>query len=685
MNRRQFLSLTPLLFPVVRSLKFGSSLDVISGPVNGVILSRGGRQLAIYGDPRPAPAAVDQVLLTHFRRDVCWAAYQLQRQGASVIVPKLEADLFKSPGTFWNNFEQARFHDYAMINTKVNVEELPIHSAVQGGDQINWQDLAIEVLDTPGYSPSAVSYLLTAEGKRIACVGDLIYGSGQILDLYSLQDAVPEAKLRGYHGYAARAYELIGSLRKIAACQPDILIPARGPVIDQPGAAIETLIQRLKTVFREHFKTDALRWYFGDDNLRLRAGKLLEGDVPEWMPMAIQSELPPWLVAIENSRLLISDSGSAFLVDCGFDTVVDELKRLKARGRFRALEGIFITHYHDDHTDRAEVCAEQFQCPIYFSMELKNILENPASYRMPCLSPYPIRHGKPMSQGARQRWHEFEFTYSFFPGQTLWHDSLLAKRDSGDTILFIGDSFSPSGMDDYCLWNRNFLAPGNGYFRCLEELGKLPANHFLVNQHVKPAFHFSAEQLEFMLRSLQCRAKAMEQLFPWPNLNYGIDEQWIRLLPYVSTATPGKPFELQAAIRNHSLNEQEFIVHPVMPAGWKSEQSTYLLCVPPQAEKSIPICLTPPAHSKNRAVLLFDVDFGSWKLRQWAEAMVNDERQLHLPVTAITLPDFTSLRDSDRSQRRRPIDHDRQASQEAYEIVAGRDVKSSFGCQGRDG
>ena len=43
-----------------------------------------------------------------------------------------------------------------------------------------------------------MSYLLEADGRRIAFVGDLIYGEGQLLDLYSLQDAVPEAKLRGY-------------------------------------------------------------------------------------------------------------------------------------------------------------------------------------------------------------------------------------------------------------------------------------------------------------------------------------------------------------------------------------------------------------------------------------------------------------------------------------------------------
>ena len=80
-----------------------------------------------------------------------------------------------------------------------------------------------------------MSYLVEIDGKRIACVGDLIYGHGQILDLFSLQDAIPQVKEDGYHGYAARAGDIVKSLRKVAEWKPDILIPARGPVIRDPG------------------------------------------------------------------------------------------------------------------------------------------------------------------------------------------------------------------------------------------------------------------------------------------------------------------------------------------------------------------------------------------------------------------------------------------------------------------
>lgn len=618
MTRREFVAL--LASPAGAQLT--RSVEVVPGAVNGLILTRGSKRLAVYGDPRPSPASVEQVLLTHFRRDVAWAARELQRKGASVIAPATEAELIAHPGKFWLSFEKARYHDYAMLNSRVLTEPLPVARAVRGGDCIEWQSLVIEVLDTPGYSPGAVSYLVTVDDRRIACTGDLIYGDGQLFDLWSLQDAVPEAKLRGYHGYAARAGELIRSLREVAARKPDVIVPARGPIIEHPVEAIDNLIARLKTPLREHFTTDALRWYFKDDNLRLRAAKLLEGEVPAWMSMAETGPLPPWAVAISNSRLLLSESGAAFLVDCGSDSIIKKVAELRESGRFRSLDGIFITHYHDDHTDRSQACADRFGCPVYFTSELRDILENPSAYRAPCLTTLPIHSGKALSHGYTWRWHEFELTASLFPGQTLWHDSLLAKKDGGEAILFVGDSFTPSGIDDYCLWNRDFLAPGEGFWNCMEQVRRLPRGTWLVNQHVEPAFRFTEEQLNYMQRSLQRRAAAMQPLFPWPGIDFGLDEQWFRLAPYEVKTAPGRPFQLQAFVWNHAPTEQEFTVRLNLPAGWKASEPQYRMRARAGASVSAGMTITPAPEANGLAVITADVEFSSHHLREWTEAMV---------------------------------------------------------------
>jgi len=56
------------------------SVSLVRGPVNGVLVSRHGRTLAIYGDPRQRAAAADKVLFTHHRCDVVW-------HGAEAVVP----------------------------------------------------------------------------------------------------------------------------------------------------------------------------------------------------------------------------------------------------------------------------------------------------------------------------------------------------------------------------------------------------------------------------------------------------------------------------------------------------------------------------------------------------------------------------------------------------------------------
>ncbi len=266
-----------------------------------------GDTTAVYGAPS---GKVARVLLTHARRDA------ISVGAAKVIVPAAEKDLFADPLAFWEKLETARFHDYAQPTTKVPIAPLRVERTVSDGDTLEESGVRIRVLATPGYTRGAVSYLLETGGKRIACTGDLIYGDGQIFDLYSLQDAVPEAKARGYHGYAARARDLIQSLRTIAKANPDIILPVRGPAITDPQASITRLIERLQIFLQSHFETDALRWYWGDENHRIRS-KAVERPM-DILPMAEQSKLPADILAIGNSRVILSKTGNAFVVDAGY-------------------------------------------------------------------------------------------------------------------------------------------------------------------------------------------------------------------------------------------------------------------------------------------------------------------------------------------------------------------------------
>jgi glyoxylase-like metal-dependent hydrolase (beta-lactamase superfamily II) len=600
---------------------------VIHGPVNGVRIRGAGETLVVYGDPRPNPPAAERVLFTHSRRDVVWAGRSLVERGAQAIVPAAEKPMFTDVAAFWQQFyTKGRFHDYANQSTRILAEPFAAVTAAHGGDHLDWRSIPIEVLDTSGYTRGSVTYLIELDGKRIAFPGDLIYAEGKLLDLYSLQDAIPEVKEDGYHGYASRASAVVASLRKIAAKKPDILVPARGPVIRDPQIAINTEIARIQAVFRSHFSIDALRWYRGDEKIRAMAARVMDHPMTDWMPMAEMKPTPPeWIVPITNSRLILSKSGAAFLVDCGNNTVVQELRKLHQQGRFKTLDGIYITHYHDDHTNLAQAVSDEYHCPIYATEEMRDILEHPDSYHMPCLTPNAMRNVKAMPEGAKQHWNEFDLTYSYYPGQTLLHGGLLLKKDSGDNIFFIGDSFTPTGVDDYCLTNRNFLPPEKGFVYCLNTLRKMNFDYQLINEHVLPTFHFSPQQIDFMLDTWKKRDPIFRDLFPWDDPDYGLDEQWARFYPYTLQTPAGQPFELQVIVLNHSARRQEYRITPHAPAGWKAPDTAFKLSVGPREQRSVRIPITPKSGARGLSVITADVAFGPWDLREWTEALVMEQ------------------------------------------------------------
>jgi len=601
------------------------SVSVAPGPVNGVLVKRDGRTLVVYGDPAGIAQQADMVLFTHSRRDVTWAGRGLVERGAKSIVPAAEAPAFANAINFWKTFITARFHDYHQQTTKVPVTPLRIDRTVKGGDTIQWQDLTVKVIDTPGYTRGAVTYLLDIDRIKYAFVGDLIYGDGRLLDLYSLQDAVAEAQIRGYHGYAGRIGELIKSLRAILDQNPDVLVPARGPVIRDPQASVVKLIDRLQAAYANYLSINAGRWYFKDRYDILAQRALGTPDRVPWMKWAatIEDDPPGWMIPIHNSRLVLSTSGAGWLIDCGSQAIINELKKLRDAGRLASLEGLFITHYHDDHTDSINALLKEFPCPVYVTPLVVDILLHPRAYRLPAMTAHPVADVTVMPDRATMPWREFQLTFYDYPGQTLYHSALLVENKAGGKIFFLGDSFTPSGLDDYCLQNRNLLHKGDGYFYCLDVLETLPRDCLLVNQHVRPAFRFDKPQLTHMRAVLVERQRLLTELFPWDDANYGIDERWGRFYPYGQSARPAQTVELEIRILNHSNRSHEYTVMPHAPAGFRIAPERIRLTVGPREETTaafkvaVPIAATGPV-----AVVTADIAFGPWDLRHWCEALI---------------------------------------------------------------
>jgi len=627
------IAVLPIMFLAVESggesaVQLSEHVSLIPGPVNGISIEKDNTRLVVYGDPAGKIEDAELVLFTHSRRDVVWAGRQLIENGAMAVVPESDVGNFTNVEKFWNEFTTRRFHDYAQQGTKILTESLKIVRTVKAGENFSWKSIPIEVINTPGYTRQALSYLIEIDGIKYAFVGDIIYGNGKLFDIYSLQDAIAEAKIGGYHGWAGRMATLIDSLQKVADKKPDILVPARGPVIRNPGEAINLLIERLRAVYENYLSISAGQWYF-KDNYDILARRVL-GQNPKvnWMPWAevIKDKPPAWIIPISNSRLIISEDRRGFLIDCGSRGIVEDVIKLREAGKLTGLEGLFITHYHDDHTDNVAACLAEFNCPVYATGPLVDILEHPADYRLPCLTPNPIADIKVMPEAHKMRWKEFTFTFHDFPGQTIYHDALLVEKDNAEKIFFIGDSFTPSGIDDYCLLNRNLLHESMGYFYCLSLLRKIPPGTLLINQHVVETFSFNARQLDHMTDSLTKRKALLAELLPWDEPNYGIDERWIRFSPYHSKASPGRNVQVSLKTFNHSSNSRTLTFALNLPDGFDATPPTASVTIPPRIEKQVDFNLVVDSSvDPGIYVITTDVQQEQWNLPQWTEAIIEVE------------------------------------------------------------
>lgn len=610
--------------------RLSSHVRVIDGAINGVVIEKGPSRIVIYGDPDETLDAAAAVLFTHSRRDVVWAGRRLVENDAMAIVPAGDQEQFTRADAFWNAFAQKRYHDYEQQTTKIITRPLPVGRTVQGGETFDLCGVEFEVLNTPGYARNAVSYLAIIDRMKYAFVGDLIYGDGQLFDLYSLQDAVPEAKIVGYHGWAGRMGALIESLRKVAEAKPDIIVPVRGPVIRDPQEAIERLTLRLQAVYANYLSVSAGRWYFKSNYDTLAERVLGPEPKVEWMAWAEEiNELPPaWIISIHNARLIMSADGRGFLVDCGGEAIIKEVIKLRDQGTLKALDGLFITHYHDDHTQAVNDLLREFRCPVYACEPLVQILRSPWAFRLPAMTERPISEITVMRHGQKMRWKEFMFTFYDFPGQTIYHDAMLAEKDGGEKICLLGDAFTPSGIDDYCLLNRNIFHESMGYFRCLDILRTLPRETLLINQHVLETFAFSPDQINVMTYLLKQRQQLMKPLFPWPDPNFGTDERWARFFPYGLKAFPGQTMEMAVNILNHSDALGAFTVRPNMPDGLRCSVQNVPLLVPPRGEKHVDFRITVlPDTPPGVYVLTADVQFEGHTLKQWCEALI----EVHAP------------------------------------------------------
>lgn len=537
-----------------------ASLQFEAGSSNRVSIVRDGAKLDVN---RGTSDAGDADLITHARRDSV--------NGNPDFAPAASREFLENTGAWWEQWWTKRFDYYDMQVTRRPTLDLPAKRYLNDGDTFAWQDLEFRFIETPGYTRDGGTYLTTLDGVKVAFAGELVREGGRVSDLYSFQEAIPEAKVGGYHGYAGRLAQWLHSLEKLAAEKPDLIVPWRGPVVTDPAADIAAAVEKAKAIYRNYLETNALHWYFGEERMSICAERVLGPDHGvKGMPFCEHVDLPDWCQHIGTTKLLVSESGRGFLLDVGGPAAIKSVDAFMAEGLVKGIDGIFATHAHNDHTAAIGEAARKWNCPVYGTKEVAPVLTRPGAWFLPGLSPNVVDEALLKADGETMRWEEFALTFRSFPGQMLNHSALLVEKPGETPVFFIGDSFSPSGIDDYCLMNRNLMREDTGYLKCFEILETLPEGTWLVNQHIPHRFRFSEEEKSFLLGKYRERIERIRDFVASEDPNFGIDEQWAWMHPYGAEVRRGETVKLSMRIFNHSQKSRVFgvsLFSPFEPAG----------------------------------------------------------------------------------------------------------------------
>jgi glyoxylase-like metal-dependent hydrolase (beta-lactamase superfamily II) len=565
-------------------------------------------QLAEHGVNR-----ITDVLMTHHHRDQGQGLARAAAAGIRIWVPSSERDLFAEVSTHWQT--RAIDNDYDLRQDRFSLlEDVPVHGVVPEYRTTRFGGIDVTALPTPGHTLGSVSYLVELDGKRMAFTGDLLHGPGKVWSLSSMQWS--------YSGLEGAAASVL-SLDLLADRAPGLVLPSHGLPITEPVHAIAETRRNLQALV--DFRRDK-PW---DLAARLRE------PYEEITPHLLRNR-----TSFATGYALLSESGSALLIDYGFDMVtglpaagdrssrrpwlasLDALKRTYGIDR---VEVAVPTHYHDDHVAGFGLLHEVEGTEIWAADSIAPILRDPRRFDLPCLWYDPLPVDRAVPTGVPMRWREYELTMFPLPGHTLYAAAIAFQAD-GNTVLATGDQQDGGWVDGERAEVLNFQYRNRFRIDDFVESALLYRRlepDIMISGHWEPR-KVDDTYLDMLLAKGEELARLHRTLLPLDEVDFGAEGFGARLQPYRSVVTGGERLLIEAEVRNPFRRRCALRVDLVAPEGWHVSPAHRDVEVEALGEAGLIFTVVPPPGMVRRRVRLAanliagDRDFG-----QQAEALVD--------------------------------------------------------------
>ena len=503
---------------------------------------------------------VECVYLTQHRRAYCGGLAQWTGERPMIYAARPEAELLAHASDVWMCGE-GKYHRYETIPDCYSpLQSIAADGNVQDGVAFTWHGLQIMPIVFGALSHGDCAYVVTDGEQRVLFAGGLAMAEGTIHDVWSLQKALPN--MMGYHGFLGGLPDWVRGMERVRTLKPTLLVGSYGGVSDAPAAVLDTLERRLLDYADAYSQISAVHHYFPQE---VQVGFHKPLGLSALPTPAPTESTPSWLRRIgeTTSYLLRSESGHAILIDAGDLEAVQTVQTLLERGEVASLDACWITHAHDDHLNALWALTSYLKCEVLTTAAVAEVCCQPSAWFLPALPDSNLKC-RVLPDGYSWTWQEFTLTALHLPGQCVYHAGLIVQRGE-DKLLLCGDSFAPTGLDDYCAENRNLPGAGRGYAHCVDLLERYGVTR-LINEHQTEAFCYDAAYLEHLRRGMARRERCLAALLP-DDIGLGTDKQWLRAWPMEQTVLRGEPLQLHLQLTGHGRHEIQ--VRPRLP--WKKE------------------------------------------------------------------------------------------------------------------
>ncbi len=554
---------------------------------------------------------ISDVVLTHHHRDGAQGLPRAVAAGARVWVPSTERDLFDRVDEHWQMRPLDDVYDLREDRFSL-LEPVPVDGVVPDYRPFDIGGVRLLALPTPGHTPGSMSYVLDRDGVRTAFVGDLIAAPGKVWSL-----AATQWTYTGIEGLGATLVSALDLLDR----RPDVLLPAHGEPIHDPGPAIRLLVDRLQ------------------DLIDLRSPEWRLEDLRERPYLEISRHLLLNRTAVANSYVVLSETGNALVIDFGYDfttglpagfdrssrrpllATIPALKRLHGVDR---VEVAVPTHYHDDHVAGFNLLRDVEGTAVWSPANMTRLFRDPRRYDLPCLWYDPIGVDREVALGESVRWHEYELRFHELPGHTLYAVAIELEID-GRTVLATGDQqtgqWVPGEREE--ILNYQYR---NGFriddFERSAALYRTIRPDLIVGGHWQPR-PVTDDYLEMLATKGAAVARLHRDLLPLDEIDLGAQGFAATIEPYRATVPAGGVLELAIRLRNPFGEAATGRVSLALPDDWACEPAEGCCDLGARGEGIVRMAVRVGAEPVRRARIGADVTVGQRRFGQQAEALVD--------------------------------------------------------------